>query len=74
MTYTPIEDGLKKCVAGFMKDGCVSGGLNALSEAYFDKASHTRPEFSGFSGWKPKLKYIIARYTPYMSYKRIKNG
>ena len=74
MVYTPIEDGLRKCMDEFVKDGCQAEPASVLSEAYFDKVSHTPAVLSGFSGWKPKVKYLIARYTPYLAYIRIKNG
>ena len=73
MTYTPIEDGLKKCLTEFLKDDRKSGKISALKEAYFDSVLHTRTKLSEFSGMKQKVKYIIARYTPYFTYKRIKN-
>lgn len=73
MTYMPIEDGLRKCVDEFVKDSQKCGKISALSEAYFDKVLHTCTKLSAFSGWKQKVKYLIARYTPYFSYKRIKN-
>ncbi len=73
MTYTPIEDGLRKCVAEFLKDGQRCAKISVLREAYFDKVLHTRTKLSAFSGWKQKVKYLIARYTPYFAYKRIKN-
>ena len=73
MTYTPIEDGLKKCVDEFVKDGCKIGNISILREAYFDKVLHTRTKLSDFSDRKQKIKYIIARYTPYFTYMKIKN-
>lgn len=73
MTYTPIEDGLKKCLNEFLKDGLKRGEINAFSEAYFDTVLHTHTKLSEFSGKKQKVKYLIARYTPYFAYKRIKN-
>lgn len=73
MTYTPIEDGLRKCMDEFMKDGRALRPIRAYTEAYFDKVSHTRVRLSEFPGWKQKGKYLIARYTPCFAYRRIKN-
>lgn len=73
MTYCAIEDGLRKCMDEFVTDGCKFGKISASSEAYFDKVAHTHAKLSEFSGYKPKVKYLIARYTPYFAYRRIKN-
>lgn len=73
MTYCAIEDGLRKCMDEFVTDGCKFGKISASSEAYFDKVSHTHAKLSEFSGYRPKVKYLIARYTPYFAYMRIKN-
>lgn len=73
MVYMPIENGLRNCVDAFIKDGCKFGQLSILSEAYMDKASHTHAKLSEFSGWKSRIIYLIARYTPYLAYRRISN-
>ncbi len=73
MTYTPIEDGLRKCVREFINDGNKAVPFSAIEEAYMDKVSHTPARLSGIPGWKKKVKYLMARYTPYLTYKRISN-
>ena len=73
MTYTPIEDGLRKCVSEFINDRTKSVPINAIEEAYMDKVSHTPAKLFVLPGWKTKVKYLIARYTPYLTYKRISN-
>lgn len=72
MTYTPIGEGLEKCVEEFLKGGWTPGAI-AFSEAYFDKVLHTQARLSEFPGWKQKVKYLIGRYTPYFAYKRMTN-
>lgn len=73
MTYMPIEDGLLNCVEEFFCGGSKHRGLIALSEAYMDSATQNHTKLSEFSGWNSKVKYFIARNTPYFTYKRIKN-
>ena len=73
MTYTPIEDGLKKCLDEFLKDDQKCIEISAVREAYFDSVLHMHTKLSEFSGTKQKVKYLIARYTPYFAYKKIKN-
>ena len=73
MTYTPIEDGLRKCMDEFVREGYRIDQRRAVSEAYFDRVLHTHTKLSEFNGIKQKVKYIIARYTPYFAYKRIRN-
>lgn len=72
-TPTPIEKGLTKCIDEFVKSGCVYDYVNILSEAYLDKISHTPAKLSMFDGWKPKVKYLIGRYTPYILYNKTVN-
>lgn len=71
MTYVPIEGGLRMCVDEFVKAGCECGAIWAFREAYFDKLSHAPAKLSELPGWKPKAKYLVTRYTPYLAYKRI---
>ena len=73
MTYMPIEDGLRKCLNEFVNNSQECGKISALREAYFDNVLHTYTNLSEFSGIKQKCKYLIARYSPYFTYKRIKN-
>ncbi len=73
MRYTPIEDGLKTCLDEFFHEGCKYGGLSAANEAYMDKITHTHTGLGEFSDWKQKVKYLVARYTPYFTYQGIKN-
>ena len=73
MTYMPIEDGLRKCFNEFVIDSQECGKINAVKEAYFDSVLHTHTKLSEFIGTKQKVKYLIARYSPYFTYKRIRN-
>ena len=67
------EDGLRKCMDEFVREGYRIDQRRAVSEAYFDRVLHTHTKLSEFNGIKQKVKYIIARYTPYFAYKRIRN-
>lgn len=73
MSYTPIETGLARCVDEFFRDGCKYSSLHILNEAYMDRRTHVSTKLSEFHGFEKKVKYLIARYTPYMEYRKFTN-
>ena len=74
MTYTPMKEGLKNCLCEFLQEDHSLDKVGAVSEAYMDKACHRRTKLSAFPDNKTKAKYLIARYTPYIWYKKHKTG
>ena len=73
MTYTPIKEGLENCLSEFLSTDHRFDEIGAVNEAYMDKACHRRTKLSAFSNNKTKVKYFIARYTPYLLWKKIRN-
>lgn len=72
--YTPLEEGLSKCLREFLNGKRNFKEINWLHEGYFDRMTGENTNFSEILGNKNKLKYLIGRYIPkiYIFIKKIR--
>lgn len=61
--FTPIQTGLKKCLQAFLQAPQWESP-NIRVEAYLDRTTKERVNFSQFQGWKGKAKYGGFYYIP----------
>ena len=67
--YVTLEEGLTKCLEQFIDEKRKFLGISCKLQAYMDIVARERTPLSEFTTFKQKIKYIICRYTPFLSWK-----
>jgi nucleoside-diphosphate-sugar epimerase len=60
--YTPIEEGLKKCLTDFLRYKKNFREIDWLYEGYADKVTGEKTKLLEICGLKNKIKYLVGRY------------
>jgi len=71
--YTPIESGIRECIRKALTENNMNYNFSGKIEAYFDKITKEYTPISEIKSKKEIIKYIIARYTPYLKMKYGRN-
>lgn len=66
--FEPIKYGLSRCLSNFLDTERVFKGSIPILEAYLDRCSGESSGLSSASTLKQKLKYLIVRYIPFITY------
>jgi nucleoside-diphosphate-sugar epimerase len=66
--FTKTEDGLRKCIADFIAHPSFHP-INFLYEAKHDRITHEITSLKEITGFKPKVSYLLCRFTPYFEIK-----
>lgn len=66
MEYTPVEEGIRKCIREFVSAKKSFKNVNPVAEAYMDRVAGEHTKISQINGKKNKIKYMLCRYTPYI--------
>ena len=61
-SYTPMRDGLTRCVEEFLNSQKVFLWNNPKLEAWMDRQAKERTSVNEFVEWKSKMKYLFFRY------------
>lgn len=61
MAFTPLEEGLRRCLEEFIRSGGKFRGRNWKLEGAFDRVTGERTRVFSIDGWKNKVKYILYR-------------
>lgn len=61
-SFIKLEDGLKRCLANFLNQGCPFKSISWVHEARKDKLTHERTSLNEIPGLKNKINYITNRY------------
>lgn len=69
MEYISMENGLRKSLRKAMSKKLGFSNVHWVAEAYMDRVTKERTELSEINSNKEKIKYLIARYTPYFKWK-----
>jgi len=71
ISFKTPEAGLSKCFRTFLESNLSFKEINFILEAYMDRITHERTSLSEISDMSMKIKYLIARYTPFFSVLKI---
>lgn len=72
ISYCGVQEGLEKCLKEFIEGNKKFQNINWKFEAYADRLCGERTKLKEIDSFKNKLKYLVWRYTPYLSLKGIK--
>lgn len=64
--YVEPEEGLELCLREFIDKKYSFKNINIILEAYMDKVTGEHMKLRVLSNWKMRIKYAVARYTPYI--------
>ena len=67
--YVPLKEGLTQCLEQFIDEKRKFLGISCKLQAYMDIVAGEKTPLSEFTTFKQKIKYIICRYTPFLSWK-----
>lgn len=67
--FLSAEAGLKICLTTFLEENIAFSGIDAKVQGYFDKKTGESMRSGEFVTNRDKLKYVLARYTPYCEWK-----
>lgn len=66
--YTSVKDGLRESLKNFLQgDSCAFKPIRWHIEAYFDRITGERTLLKEIPSYKQRIRYLIYRYTPYLS-------
>ena len=68
LVFTPVDEGLRVCVNAFLDGAQNFAVISGRTHAYFDLLAGESTALNEFMSKKEKLKYMIARHTPYFRF------
>lgn len=74
VSYVPTKEGLEQAIKEFIASGAKFKPVNLKLDVLLNRYSKEASNLRDYPGLKQKVKYLICRFTPYLSYKQKKQG